>query len=333
VYKLAMALGDEKLALEDWRAAEVAYAAVLKVPGYGNDPMAKEGLAAARGGASLKAYTQAMAEGDERLAAEDWRGAEAAYAAALKAPGYGNDPAAKEGLAASAKARNQRINAEGLFREEQYARALSLFREAAEAGDPVSENYLGDLYFEGLGVENDFAEAMDRYRRAAEAGYAPAQDNLGFMLEHGVGVAADPGQAAEWYAKAHAQEYAPAAYHLARLRAAGQGVEKDAAQAGRLLDAIPGKDIEKLFLEAADRGFTKSQYELALLHHEGIAGKKDARQAAEWFKKVAANDRADRRSRDLGDLMYEMGESSGDYEVVINLYLQACAPVFAMGGK
>jgi formylglycine-generating enzyme required for sulfatase activity len=99
VYKLAMSLGDEKLAAEDWRGAEVAYAAVLKVPGYGNDPAAKEGLAAAKGGASRKAYMAAMSEGEAALAAGDLRAAEQAFTVALSLPGYGNDARARDGLA------------------------------------------------------------------------------------------------------------------------------------------------------------------------------------------------------------------------------------------
>jgi hypothetical protein len=153
------------------------------------------------------------------------------------------------------------------------------------------------------------------------------------MLEHGVGVAADPAQAAEWYARAHAQGYAPAAYHLARLHAAGQGVEKDAARARRLLDEVRGEDVGKLFLKAAGLGFTRGQYELALFHHEGVVVKKDARQAAEWFKKVAENERAEKEQLELGDIMHGFSEATGDYEAAIELYKQACVPVFAMGGK
>ncbi|MDR1611368.1 MAG: SUMF1/EgtB/PvdO family nonheme iron enzyme, partial [Planctomycetota bacterium] len=145
VYKLAMSLGDEKLAAEDWRGAEVAYAAVLKVPGYGNDPAAKEGLAAARGGASLKAYTRAMAEGDFQLATENWSGAEAAYRVALGAPGYENDPAAKEGLAA----------AKGGASRKAYKAAMSEgdFQLAAENWSGAEAAYRVALG--ALGYEND----------------------------------------------------------------------------------------------------------------------------------------------------------------------------------
>jgi formylglycine-generating enzyme required for sulfatase activity len=99
LYKLAMSLGDERLAAEDWSGAEAAYAAVLAVPGYAGDAGAKEGLAAAKGGASLKAYMAAMSEGEAALAAGNSRAAERAFTTALSLPGYGNDARARDGLA------------------------------------------------------------------------------------------------------------------------------------------------------------------------------------------------------------------------------------------
>ena len=60
-------------------------------------------------------------------------------------------------------------------------------------------NNLGLMYAQGQGVEQDFARALDCYQQAAERGVAQAQSNLAVMFAHGQGVPQDFSQAHKWY--------------------------------------------------------------------------------------------------------------------------------------
>ena len=76
--------------------------------------------------------------------------------------------------------------------------------EKIESGDksaPAVMDKLGDCYKHGFGVEQDWEKAVQLYRKAAEAGNAAAQRSLGYCYECGEGVEQDFVQAAFWYKK------------------------------------------------------------------------------------------------------------------------------------
>ena len=64
---------------------------------------------------------------------------------------------------------------------------------------------LGWMYANGRGVEQDEAKAVELYRAAAEQGWAPAQFNLGLMYANGQGVEQDEAKAVELYRAAAEQ--------------------------------------------------------------------------------------------------------------------------------
>lgn len=70
---------------------------------------------------------------------------------------------------------------------------------AADGGDPVSQNVIGNLYYLGLGVERDQLLAARWYLKAALKGYVPAQINLGQMFWNGQGVPTRVVKAFGWY--------------------------------------------------------------------------------------------------------------------------------------
>ncbi|HQF91196.1 MAG TPA: tetratricopeptide repeat protein, partial [Synergistaceae bacterium] len=57
------------------------------------------------------------------------------------------------------------------------ARAVDLYRQAAERGHAVAQNNLGALYVGGVGVPQDFSRALYWFRRAAERGHEGARRN------------------------------------------------------------------------------------------------------------------------------------------------------------
>jgi TPR repeat protein len=90
-------------------------------------------------------------------------------------------------------------DAERLFGEGQYEKALPLWRQRADAGDALAQNFLGVSYHLGLGTGQDYKEAARWYTLAAENGSIDAQRNLGTMYYHGYGVPQDNGLAYGWY--------------------------------------------------------------------------------------------------------------------------------------
>jgi TPR repeat protein len=112
-----------------------------------------------------------------------------------------------------------------------YATALRLLRPLAEAGDPVAQKNLGDLYDHGWGVPQDQSEGVKWYRKAAEQGYADAQFELGVSYEIGRGVPKDYSETAKWLLRAAEQGQGDAQGSLGELYSNGDGVAQDLVQA------------------------------------------------------------------------------------------------------
>lgn len=107
-----------------------------------------------------------------------------------------------------------------------YREANRWFRLAADRGDAVSQNGLGDSYENGLGFPKNDSEAVKWYRRSAKQGYADAQYNLGFMLVAGKGVAKDYKEANNWLRQSADQGHAKARSDLGLSYEYGAGVIK-----------------------------------------------------------------------------------------------------------
>ena len=84
------------------------------------------------------------------------------------------------------------------------ARAIELYRQAAELGNIHSMNNLGVMYLNGRGVNKDAQQAVYWITKAAEGGNDQAMYNLGQMYEKGVGVKKSASTARSWYEKAAA---------------------------------------------------------------------------------------------------------------------------------
>lgn len=75
----------------------------------------------------------------------------------------------------------------------------------AEGGDPQALWRLGWHYAAGRGVAQNFVRAATLARQAAEMGYAPAASDLGFYYFNGHGVEKDPLAAERWWRVAAAR--------------------------------------------------------------------------------------------------------------------------------
>lgn len=90
-----------------------------------------------------------------------------------------------------------------MFDRSDYGAALVTLKPKAQAGDPVAQTYVGEIYEKGLGLAApDHAAAADWYGRAAAQGHAPAQTSLGALYERGLGVPQDELKALDLYRRA-----------------------------------------------------------------------------------------------------------------------------------
>lgn len=110
--------------------------------------------------------------------------------------------------------------------------AFDRARSASQAGQVEGDEALAWFYETGTFVPRDEARAVSLYRRAAEAGRAESQWRLGVMLDEGRGVSADePGKALAWFASAALQGHAKAHASLGVMYATGRGTDLDYGKA------------------------------------------------------------------------------------------------------
>jgi septal ring factor EnvC (AmiA/AmiB activator) len=80
---------------------------------------------------------------------------------------------------------------------------LKMWLPAAERGDPVAQDYVGEIFERGLGGgPPDYGAAAVWYRKAADQGNARAAISLGTLIEQGLGVPRDPVAAARLFRRA-----------------------------------------------------------------------------------------------------------------------------------
>jgi len=148
------------------------------------------------------------------------------------------------------------------------ARALELYREAAELGDPSGMASFGRMLEFGMGTAPDPARALALYRKSAELGDPSGMVFLGDrLLADG-----DTANAREWYARAAEQNYAPAFAKAGDCLAFGWGVAADPAGA------------VKLYERGAKLGDANSQYRLGKCLAEGKGAAPDPAAAVFWYK-------------------------------------------------
>ncbi|MCU7931083.1 MAG: caspase family protein [Candidatus Thiodiazotropha sp. (ex Codakia rugifera)] len=92
------------------------------------------------------------------------------------------------------------------FDRADYRTSLHVWLPQAQEGDPIAQNYVGEIYEKGLGIQPDYATAAAWYGKAADQGNSRARINLGFLYEKGLGVEKDLSQALNWYRKASGLE-------------------------------------------------------------------------------------------------------------------------------
>lgn len=119
----------------------------------------------------------------------------------------------------------------------RHAEAAQSFQALANAGNPMAQYRLGNLYYHGQGLQEDEKLALFWWKKAAAHGHAEAMFQLANAYLFGTQAAKfvpDPDrEAAIWYFQAASAGHSEAQYHLGLLFLAGKGVIESRQEAAR----------------------------------------------------------------------------------------------------
>ncbi|HEY9678773.1 MAG TPA: tetratricopeptide repeat protein [Drouetiella sp.] len=147
-------------------------------------------------------------------------------------------------------------------------------KELAAEGEPYALLALGSKYLNGSeGLERSQSKGFECYLKAAEKGLPFAQILAGQHYRDGDGVEVNKDEAKKWFQKAAVQNAPPAMHELALYH----------MDEGRLDDAV------ELLHEAAELGFSSSQFQLGNLYEFDKTIGKNYPEAFKWISRAAAD--------------------------------------------
>ena len=145
--------------------------------------------------------------------------------------------------------------------DQDFPRALELYRAAAEQDDGAAQDMLSWMLLEGEIAAPDYVAARRFAEAAAAHGVAASMTRLGMIFHNALGVERDPGQAVDWWRRgaergdADGQAMLGAAFHL------GSGVERDPVEAfvWLLRARAAGSPLAGQFFQAVHAALTPAQ--------------------------------------------------------------------------
>jgi uncharacterized protein len=121
---------------------------------------------------------------------------------------------------------------QGIGTDPSKMEAAKWYRAAAQQGNAEGQFQLARLVHEGgEGLKKSPEIAVQLYKNAADQGHGLAQNWLAYCYQRGIGVAAGDDTAVEWYAKAADQGLAIAQNNLGLMHLNGKGTPRDFAKA------------------------------------------------------------------------------------------------------
>ena len=192
-------------------------------------------------------------------------------------------------------------------KEADSAKALKYLKDLGLTESRAMEA-LGTLYENGQGVPQNFSRAFSWYKKAAEAGLAEGHFRLGQCYEVGLGVPVSYPEAAASFQKAADLKLGAADFRLAALSMSGLLGQPDTKKAldhlnkavnngysdaanelgviyleGRLDQAVNQDKALELFLKGSDLGNPTAMKNVAVMYRNGIGRKADPGQAFKWY--------------------------------------------------
>ena len=166
------------------------------------------------------------------------------------------------------------------------AQSFRWFREAALAGDPAAQHYLGLFYLGGVGTEIDLEGATLWLRRCAELNQPERLLSLAWFTLNENGLPHGAVHTAALLRNLAELGYRVAQYSLGIFRRdrAGETAEEDG---------------ETWLRQSAERGYAEAQFQLGLALLGGSELSADPEEAVAWFRRAAKQEDA-RAMRNLG---------------------------------
>jgi len=131
--------------------------------------------------------------------------------------------------------------------------AATLLERAAAAGSAEAQFELAQLYEKGLGVAQDDARALELYRAAADQGFADALNDLGFIhFQGGLGVVRDAALGLQYFEQAANLRQPQAMYNYAALIDDGAIPGKGPQEAAKYLYRALRTGAEDVFTVVRD---------------------------------------------------------------------------------
>lgn len=106
-----------------------------------------------------------------------------------------------------------------------YKEVVDSIEHEALTGNPIAQNYLGNMYYYGRGVRQNIEQALEYYRMSAEGAYATSASRLGYAYLIGEGVEQNFELAVKYYLFAATLGDNVAMYTLGQCYDAGRGVD------------------------------------------------------------------------------------------------------------
>lgn len=162
----------------------------------------------------------------------------------------------------------------------KHARAVELFRKAADLGDSFALYSVGHLYETG-GIDesgqSDYHKAVEYYEKAAQLHNRKAINALGDMHYYGQGVEKSDQLAVYWYKLGAELGDSDSQVMLGLCFELGRGVAEDKSKA------------LELYRLAAEKDNRAAQNNIGVFYDNGYVVKKDTALAIQWFQKSAQN--------------------------------------------
>ena len=117
----------------------------------------------------------------------------------------------------------------GLARNRE--KAVELFQQSANLGDPLGMYDLGLCLWSGDGIAKNKKKAVEWFQKSADLGNPMAMNKLGRCLQNGTGIIKNEMKATEWYRKSADLGYPPAMSNLGQALRDGSGIPKNETMA------------------------------------------------------------------------------------------------------
>lgn len=172
--------------------------------------------------------------------------------------------------------------------DESESEATSLFKRAAQQGNPLAMYNLALRYKDGTGgLQRDFGQATEWFAKSAESGYVPAMVEMGDALKRGRGVISNPRRAVEWYQRAAEAGSPSAKLQLGLIYLFGY-VDRAGPEGSNSIRS--DNTLALLWLgRVAETGDSTAQGLIALMMEKGVGLPNPQPEVAERYWRMAAH--------------------------------------------